>query len=193
MSGNQSVQQVQAQVFGAVLARGIVAAVIGAITVFWQAPQAVGATILTGAFLLLSGLAMGYLRMRLARLGLDRGAGLLIAALLPAIAGILLIVLPSAGLLVPVATTALVIAGVSEFVLGWRRRDEDALRPLTKDWRISGVILTVTGIILPLFTSLGAKAVVGVLGGGALILAVQLLLAGLSYRHDGLSPAANQA
>jgi hypothetical protein len=68
-----------------------------------------------------------------------------------------------------------------------------ALLPLARDWRISGALLILTGIILTLVSGLGSKAQLGVLGGGAMILAVQLLLAGLSYRHDSAKATADGA
>ncbi len=76
---------------------------------------------------------------------------------------------------------ALLVLGVWEAVQGLRRRGRQVL---ARDWLISGVVGIGTAALLPFFTSLGAHALLGVAGGGAIISGVLWALSGLSLRHD---------
>jgi hypothetical protein len=55
---------------------------------------------------------------------------------------------------------------------------------LARDWIASGVIGMGTAAILPFFIGLGAHALLGVAGGGAIIAGVLWVLSALTLRHD---------
>jgi len=163
------------------LLRGVVAAVFGMVTVFWQQPGGFAAALATALYLLATAATVLWLRTLLpqARAGLRRALGLEIAFL--ALAGLASVLLYS---LLPYAVTVaagLILAGASALLAGWRDRKSSQL---AKDMLSTSTVTLATGIVLPLFLALGPKALLGVLGGSAIILAVLLLLAGLSYRHD---------
>ncbi|MFI5084554.1 MAG: hypothetical protein ACHP7K_01350 [Actinomycetales bacterium] len=183
----------QASVYRPVLVRGLIAAVFGCVTVFWQQPTELGASLAAGLYLLALGVAAVLLRRRLAAAVRSTRAALGRSAAVLAVAGAVVLVLPDRAVLSAVATVALVFAGALELIEGQRGMRTPALLPLARDWRISGALLILTGIILTLVSGLGSKAQLGVLGGGAMILAVQLLLAGLSYRHDSAKATADGA
>lgn len=80
----------------------------------------------------------------------------------------------------------LLVLGVFELVQGFRQRGRQVL---ARDWIISGVVGIGTAAALPFFISLGAHALLGVAGGGAIISGVLWVLSGLSLRHDGRTPS----
>lgn len=80
-----------------------------------------------------------------------------------------------------IAALGLGLMGAAELYLGIRFRGRHIL---ARDWLTSGVIGIGTAIALPFFTSMGAHALLGVAGGGAIISGVLWTLAGLSLRHD---------
>lgn len=82
------------------------------------------------------------------------------------------------------AMLALLVLGLLEFMMGLKKRDS-----LARDWLISGIISVGTSIALPFFTSLGAHALLGVAGGGAILSGVLWMLSGLSLRHDARTGA----
>ena len=69
-----------------------------------------------------------------------------------------------------------------ELLCGIRNRGRHVL---ARDWLASGVIGIGTAVaILPFFISLGAHALLGVAGGGAIIAGVLWVLSALTLRHD---------
>ena len=89
---------------------------------------------------------------------------------------------------VVIALVALVVLGASELTRGVQKRDA-----LSRDWLISGVISVGTAIALPFFIPLGAHALLGVAGGGAIITGVLWILSGLTLRHDAKAAAGAHA
>jgi hypothetical protein len=85
------------------------------------------------------------------------------------------------------ALVGLLVLGAFELIQGFRQRGRHVL---ARDWIISGVVGTGTAVALPFFISLGAHALLGVAGGGAIISGVLWVLSGLSLRHDGRTPSA---
>lgn len=85
------------------------------------------------------------------------------------------------------ALAGLLVLGVFELVRGIRQRGRHVL---ARDWIVSGVVAIGTALALPFFISLGAHALLGVAGGGAIITGVLWVLSGLSLRHDGRTPSA---
>lgn len=206
-----------AGVWKPVLFRGAVAGIFGLATVFWQQPTELGASVATAAFLVATAGTVLWLRSALP-FGI-RGfrASLATECALLAAAGLLVLVFHGPVAYGITAGLGLVAVGAVQLAGGWR--DRRAYAPgnsgqgnswqgisgqgnsevgngapakggLGKDWVTTGAVTLAAGLILPLFIPLGTKALLGVVGGAAIILAVLLLLAGLSYRHDDLQGSA---
>lgn len=96
--------------------------------------------------------------------------------------GIAVVMIPSsADMLALVASVVLFLVGLPEGWLGTSRR---GLHPLAKDWQIVGLVTAAAAIGVLLVAGLGPHAILGVVGGAAIISGVLLLLAGLTLRHD---------
>jgi hypothetical protein len=85
-----------------------------------------------------------------------------------------------------IAALGLAVAGVLELFCGLKFRGRHVL---ARDWIASGTVGLGTAAVLPFFISLGAHALLGVAGGGAIISGVLWALAGLTIRHDARSEA----
>ncbi len=130
------------------LLRGVVAAVFGMVTVFWQQPGGFAAALATALYLLATAATVLWLRTLLpeARAGLRKALGLEIAFL--ALAGLASLLLYS---LLPYAITVavgLILAGASALLAGWRDRKSSQL---AKDMLSTSTVTLATGIVLPLF------------------------------------------
>lgn len=152
------------------LLRAVIALAFGAVTIFWGAPSvqvlawALGLYLLALAFAVLRA---GHVPLPLAAVVAAGGAGALVTQ-------------SDAGAALS-AAAALLALGVWETVQGLRRRGREVL---ARDWLISGVVGIGTAALLPFFISLGAHALLGVAGGGAIISGVLWMLSGLTLRHD---------
>jgi uncharacterized membrane protein HdeD (DUF308 family) len=165
------------------LFRAVVAAVFGAVSIFWQEPALGPASLAVGAFLLLTGASIWLLARRPEAAPQRRLLG--VAAAVLGATGVLVPFFPSPEALAWLAAAGLVCSGAVELLLWWRSRRHGAARSvLAKDWLITGAVAVLFGAALPFFAPLGAHALLGVAGGAAIISAVVLLLAALSYRHD---------
>jgi uncharacterized membrane protein HdeD (DUF308 family) len=153
-----------------VLLRAAIALVFGAVTVFWGAPSV--QVLAWGFGLYLVATAFAVLR--------SRTAPPLLAALV-ALGGVGALITQSDAGATASAALALLVLGVWELVQGLRQRGRQVL---ARDWLISGVVGVGTAVLLPFFTDLGAHALLGVAGGGAIISGVLWTLSGLSLRHD---------
>lgn len=194
-----------------VLIRALVAAAFGATTIFWQEPGRTVMALAGGLFLLLSGGAVWLLARRPAA-AVHRQLLILQAAVL-AVAGILACAIQTVQMFTVLATAALLVSGGAELMLGWSNRpprtgqnqpemssgsvdSSTGAHPvepgsvLARDWLLTGAVSVGFGIALPFFAYLGPHALLGVLGGAAIIIAVVLLIAALSLRHDARQPAA---
>ena len=163
------------------LLRGIVAAAFGLGTVFWQQPSDRGGAIATALYLLLSAATVLWLRKALTPAAATVHKSLVPETVFLALAGLVALVLSGPMPFAIAVGLGLLLAGASAVLAGWRARRDFQL---AKDVLSMGVVTLATGIVLPLFIPLGTKALLGVVGGSAIILAVLLLLAALSYRHD---------
>ncbi|NKX55648.1 hypothetical protein [Arthrobacter mobilis] len=164
-----------------VLFRAVVAAAFGALSIFWQEPAQGTAPLAIGAFLLLTAAAVWLLARRPA-LAPQRPL-LAAAAGVQAAAGVLVPLFPAA--CAWLAAAALVLSGTAELLLWWRNRSRTAAAgALARDWLVTGAAAAGAGLALPFLAPLGAHALLGVVGGAAIITAVVLLIAALSYRHD---------
>ncbi|MFC3300703.1 hypothetical protein FJV46_06285 [Arthrobacter agilis] len=160
------------------LARAVIAAVFGLVTIFWREPSTLVMSVAGGLYLLLTGVVYLWLhrvrQWRHSSLLADIGGGLLLGA------GIASLVFVDDRSYAIAGAVALAVAGVAELVRGLTLRGHAAARDLL----VLGVVGIGTGVILPFVEPLGAHALLGVTGGGALLSAVVLGIAALSYRHD---------
>jgi uncharacterized membrane protein HdeD (DUF308 family) len=151
-----------------VLIRATVALVFGAVTIFWASPSVHVLAWAVGLYLLATAAAVW----------MSRALPIAVPVVV-ALGGIgALITQSDAGASLS-AMFALLVLGLLEFMHGLRKRDLVA-----RDWLISGVIAVGAAGALPFFTSLGAHALLGVAGGGAIISGVLWILSGLTLRHD---------
>lgn len=96
-------------------------------------------------------------------------------------AGFAVLLLHSDLLFGVIAALGLGVAGAVELGCGVQRRGRHVL---ARDWIASGAIGIGTAVLLPFFINLGAHALLGVAGGGAIISGVLWVLSGLTLRHD---------
>lgn len=169
-----------------ILLRSVIAAVYGALTIFWQEPTTAVLALAGGIYLVLTGVSV----WRMSVLARDSQvpavpAALLAAAAIYAVAGVIVAVFQSIGVFAYVAGAALLIGGAIELTFWFRARK---LFVPARDWLITGVVGIGAGILLPVFLALPAgghvQALLGVSGGAAVITAVILAISGLGLRHD---------
>ena len=175
--------------WGPMLVRSLVAAVYGVLTIFWQDPTEPVLAYAGGAFLLLSGAAL------LPMLAPARGHGsvrtlLLAEAAAYVLAGAATLLLASAETFRVAAAAALILGGIVEIFLWTKQRG--AFLP-ARDWLITGAASLVSGLMVPLVYGLGVRALLGVTGGAAVIIAVIVSISALGARHDSRTAAQEQA
>ncbi|WP_307794411.1 DUF308 domain-containing protein [Arthrobacter cavernae] len=164
-----------AELWKPVLLRAGIALVFGAVTIFWGQPSVHVLAWAVGLYLLATSAAVF----------LSRSLPTAVSAV-AAIAGIGALATQSDAGVAVSALLGLLVLGIAELVQGLRRRGRHVL---ARDWLVSGVIGVGTAAALPFFISLGAHALLGVAGGGAIISGVLWMLSGLTLRHDGRTPA----
>ena len=177
----------RADLWKPVLLRSVAALVFGAVTIFWAAPSVEVMGWSGGLYLLATGLllvwgirASGFLRESAPDKMLSAAGSVLAGA------GVALLLLNGDLLFGVIAALGLAVAGALELFCGLKFRGRHVL---ARDWITSGIIGLGTAVILPFFISLGAHALLGVAGGGAIISGVLWALAGLTIRHDARSAA----
>lgn len=170
------------------LLRAVAALVFGAVTVFWASPSLAvmgwsGGTYLlaTGVLLLWSIPKAGYRRDSMPGKVLSAAGALLTGC------GVAAVVLHGDLLFGVAAALGLGLAGAIELYCGVRYRGRHVL---ARDWLASGIIGIGTAAALPFFVGLGAHALLGVAGGGAIISGVLWMLSALTLRHDARTAAA---
>jgi uncharacterized membrane protein HdeD (DUF308 family) len=165
-----------------VLLRAIAALLFGAVTIFWATPSVVVMAWAGGIYALATGVVMlwGIPKTGFRRDGMP-GKLLLAAGSVLAGSGVALLLLHGDQLFGVIAALGLGVAGVLELLCGLRTRGSHVL---ARDWIASGVIGMGTAAILPFFIGLGAHALLGVAGGGAIIAGVLWVLSALTLRHD---------
>ncbi|MBM7794960.1 DUF308 domain-containing protein [Paenarthrobacter ilicis] len=156
-----------------VLFRATAALVFGAVTIFWTTPSVHVMAWAVGIYLLATAAAVWKMRSLPVAVPAVVALGGLGALVTQSDEGVALS-----------AMVALLVLGLLEFLQGLRKRDA-----VSRDWLISGLISVGTAALLPFFTSLGAHALLGVAGGGAIISGVLWMLSGLTLRHDARSGA----
>lgn len=85
-----------------------------------------------------------------------------------------------------IAAVALIGAGAAELV-AWARHRKDFVP--ARDQLYTGLVGALSGVGLLLFLHLDAHGLLGIVGGGAIIIAVVLAISGFGFRHDA-GPAA---
>lgn len=100
------------------------------------------------------------------------------------------VILPgSEAVLALVVSVVLILVALPEAWLGTSRR---GLHPLARDWQIVGLVLAVAAIGVLLVAGLGTHAILGVVGGAAVIAGVDLVIAAVSLRRAEDQPARDQ-
>lgn len=165
-----------------VLLRAIAALLFGAVTIFWATPSVEVMAWVGGIYVLATGALLLWTTPK-AGLAWDSMSGKLVsgAGSILTGSGVALLLLHGDLLFGVIAALGLGIAGVIELVCGLRNRGSHVL---ARDWMASGVIGIGTAAALPFFISLGAHALLGVAGGGAIIAGVLWVLSALTLRHD---------
>ncbi|WP_066288705.1 hypothetical protein [Arthrobacter sp. B6] len=165
-----------------VLLRAIAALLFGAVTIFWATPSVEVMAWVGGIYVLATGALLLWTTPK-AGLAWDSMSGKLLSAAGSILtgSGVALLLLHGDLLFGVIAALGLGIAGVIELVCGLRNRGSHVL---ARDWIASGVIGIGTAAALPFFISLGAHALLGVAGGGAIIAGVLWVLSALTLRHD---------
>lgn len=175
--------------WGPMLVRSLVAAVYGVLTIFWQDPTEPVLAYAGGAFLLLTGAAL------IPMLSAARGHGtvrplLLAEAAVYVLAGAATLILSSAEVFRVTAAAALILGGAVELFLWVKQRR--AFLP-ARDWLITGAASLVSGLLVPVVYPLGVRALLGVTGGAAIIIAVIVAISALGARHDARTAVPEQA
>jgi uncharacterized membrane protein HdeD (DUF308 family) len=170
------------------LLRAVTALGFGAVTVFWASPSAAVMGWSGGTYLLATGLLLlwsipkaGYRRDSMPGRVLSAAGALLTGCAITAVA------LQGDLLFGVAAALGLGLAGAIELYCGVRYRGRHVL---ARDWLASGIIGIGTAGALPFFVGLGAHALLGVAGGGAIISGVLWMLSALTLRHDARPVAA---
>lgn len=170
----------------AFLVHAAVAGAFGLLTIFWGQPSVHVMSVAGGLYFL--GLAIAvYLTEQSLRV---QGAmPVWLTRTVPvflAVVGLLNLWIHSDSMFAQTGALALVLMGVVHLIVWFKNRRK---HPAARDFLLIGIVTTLTGVLLPLFQDLGAHALLGVAGGGAVISAVVLALAALSYRHDARETA----
>lgn len=171
-----------------VLFRSAAALAFGAVTIFWPSPSVELMGWAGGLYLLATGLIV--LRgIPATGFPTQSGPGKLLSAAgsVLAGAGFAVVLLHGDLLFAVIAALGLGAAGALELACGLTSRGRHVL---ARDWIASGAIGLGTAAALPFVTGLGAHALLGVTGGGAILSGVLWILAGLTLRHDARGASA---
>ncbi|QRZ61651.1 hypothetical protein [Rothia sp. ZJ932] len=183
------------------LALSLVFVVYGLITVFWQRPTLDFAAVLMSIYFLCMGGA-SFLNSRAAStvayegdsrradaslqdapVGVNIGSvGQLwrSLAMIQLAGGVLLLVVPHTELwMTLIGSIILGLTGVALLLMGLRVKN---VLPTDKDWRIAGFVTVMSALGLTVLSDLGAKAMLGVTAGGALIAGIFMVIGAISLR-----------
>ncbi|MFZ3452195.1 DUF308 domain-containing protein [Arthrobacter sp. 7Tela_A1] len=178
-----------------ILLRSAVAAVYGGITIFWQGPTMAVLAAAGAAYLLLTGVSLWRMATLARSCNTAQVPGaLLVSAVVYAAAGIVVAAVQSTTVFAYVAGAALLVGGLVELVFWFRVRK--TFTP-ARDWLITGAAAVGAAVLMPLFLALAegthVRALLGVSGGSAVIIAVVLAISGLGLRHDAsLTPESTE-
>lgn len=178
-----------------ILLRSAIAAVYGGLTIFWQEPTLSVLAFAGGLYFVLTGVSLWRMSAlaRSCRVPQVPGA-LLVAAALYAVAGVVVALAQSTTVFAYVGGAALLVGGLIEFAFWFRVRKD--FTP-ARDWLITGAAAIGAAALMPAFLALAesshVRALLGVSGGSAVIIAVVLAISGLGLRHDAsLAPESGE-
>lgn len=180
--------EVASSVWKPLMFRAIVAVAFGAVSVFWQHPSEAVVAYSFAAYLVLT--SKSAWDFAVAPVVPSPIRGLLGgAAIAWSFCAIFMLIFASTTAMTLAGGLGLAIAGVLELVVYFRHRRD--LVP-AREFLITGAVSTVSGILLLAWPGLDQHGVFGVAGGGAIIIAVFLLIAAFGYRHDASEQAAGR-
>lgn len=156
--------------------------IFGLITVFVQEPTLGTLKILTGGFLLALGLAQVFTAQKIRFFDAAAGQSLTSAGLVLAGAAVLLLLIAhSEFMFIVIVALALGVASILKILLGMRTKH---ILDLGKDWQLEGLVMTISAVALVVIGEIGDKAILGTLGGGAIIAGVFLLIGAITLRGN---------
>jgi hypothetical protein len=171
-----------------ILVRALIAAIFGLTTVFLQEPGLGVLKYGLAAYFVFSGSGLWeYLRRDPVPEGMRGPLSVAAAVLMLGAIALLFTGTPFvAGL---IAAIALIGSGLAE-VVAWARYRREFVP--ARDQLYTGAVGILSGIGLLLFLHLDPHGMLGIVGGGAIIIAVLLAISGFGFRHDA-GPAAREA
>ncbi|GGC79671.1 hypothetical protein GCM10011512_02830 [Tersicoccus solisilvae] len=178
MSSSAHTPRFLGRAWSLLLARGLVCALFGLTTTFWATPDDTAMHVMVAVYMLL----LGLVNWRISAAVRDRRV--LAYALTIALFGVIVLVAPSRAMFAMVAALGFTLFGLMEASVCWMSRRS---HPVVRDGVIIGLAMAGSGIILPLVQDLGPHGMLGVLGGGAIICAVVMLIGALTVRHETVS------
>lgn len=181
MNGEAAVKDALPALWRAFLLHAGVAGAFGLLTIFWGQPSVHVMSVAGGLYFL--GLALA-VHLTEQSLRVQNAVPTWLTRTVPvflALAGLLNLWIHADSMFAQTGALALILMG-AVYLIVWARNRRQHIA--ARDFLLTSIVTTLTGILLPLFQPLGAHALLGVAGGGAVITAVVLALAALSYRHD---------
>lgn len=179
--------------FAPTLVLSLVFIIFGLVTVFWQTPTMDNAALVFAGYLAAFGGASFYTSVGASNIAqqpvegeVEVGSVVQVwrsLAMVQAAGAVLMLIVPHTELWVTlVASLILGLSGVLILFMGLRVKNT---LPTDKDWRIAGFATVLAAAALPVIAELGAKALLGVSAGGALIAGIFMLVGALTLRSQG--------
>lgn len=168
-----------------VLIRALVAAIFGVSTIFLSEPGVSLLKYAVAAYLVFSGTAMWeYLRRDPVPEAMRSPLSMAAAAWM--LGAIVLLFLNDTLVIALVAAAALLLGGIAELV-AWAKHRKSFVP--ARDQLYTGIVGVLTAVGLVLFRELDPHGLLGIIGGGAIIIAVVMAISGFGFRHDAGSEA----
>jgi uncharacterized membrane protein HdeD (DUF308 family) len=181
MTANSAVAPALPALWRAFLLHAAVAAAFGLVTIFWGQPSVHVMSVAGGLYFLGLALAVHLTEQSLRKQDAVPNWLTRTVPVFLGVVGLLNLWIHSDSMFSGTGALALILMGVVYLVMWAKNRGKHMA---ARDFLLTGIVTALTGVLLPLFQALGAHALLGVAGGGAVITAVVLALAALSYRHD---------
>ena len=181
MSAEKAGKPAPTPLWRAFLLHAAVAGAFGLLTIFWGQPSVHVMSVAGGLYFLGLAAAAHFTEQSLKFQGVIPSWLARTVPVFLAIAGLLNLWIHADSMFAQTGALALILMGLVYLIVWFKNRGAHSA---ARDFLLIGIVTTLTGILLPLFQALGAHALLGVAGGGAVITAVVLALAALSYRHD---------
>jgi uncharacterized membrane protein HdeD (DUF308 family) len=181
MTADSAVAPALPALWRAFLLHAAVAAAFGLVTIFWGQPSVHVMSVAGGLYFLGLALAVHLTEQSLRKQDAVPNWLTRTVPVFLGVVGLLNLWIHSDSMFSGTGALALILMGVVYLVMWAKNRGKHMA---ARDFLLTGIVTALTGVLLPLFQALGAHALLGVAGGGAVITAVVLALAALSYRHD---------